>query len=176
MKTHNGNIGKINSDIGKITFETLDNFNIPYDEIYFGKPYADFYIDDLALNCFDDLEKELGYYNNKIEARDFHTINISSIPTIIKNGELSGENYYYENIPHNLKDLFPIYLKGNCETITIEKINGLTVTELYLSEILNKDTFIHILNSVNRIHNCNINNNDNINLYGNYAKKFAKQI
>ena len=51
MKTHNGNIGKINADIGKITFETLHKFNIPYDEIYFGKPYADFYIDDLALNC-----------------------------------------------------------------------------------------------------------------------------
>jgi capsule biosynthesis phosphatase len=61
MKTHHGNIGKINADIGKITFETLENFNIPYDEIYFGKPYADFYIDDLGVSCFDDLEKELGY-------------------------------------------------------------------------------------------------------------------
>ena len=43
MKTHCGNIGKINADIGKITFETLDKFNIPCDEIYFGKPNADFY-------------------------------------------------------------------------------------------------------------------------------------
>jgi hypothetical protein len=50
MKTHNGNIGKINADIGKITFDTLEKFNIPYDEIYFGKPHADFYIDDLAIN------------------------------------------------------------------------------------------------------------------------------
>ena len=24
---------------------------------YFGKPQADFYIDDLAINCFDNLEK-----------------------------------------------------------------------------------------------------------------------
>ena len=85
-----GNVGKINADIGKITFETLEKFNIPYDEIYFGKPYADFYIDDLAINCFDDLEKELGYYNNKIEPRDFHTIQTGSFETIIKKGDLKG--------------------------------------------------------------------------------------
>ena len=183
MKTHNGNIGKINSDIGKITFETLDKFNIPYDEIYFGKPYADFYIDDLALNCFYDLEKETGYYNSKIEPREFHSIEIGNINTIIKKGNLIGENYYYQNIPCSLKDLFPIYLSGDNNTITIEKILGSTVTDLYLSEILNKDTFIHILNSINRIHNYNINdnnindniNNNDINIYENYASKLINR-
>ena len=48
--------------IGKITFDTLDKYDIPYDEIYFGKPYADYYIDDLAINCYDELEKKLGFY------------------------------------------------------------------------------------------------------------------
>lgn len=175
MKTHNGNIGKINSDIGKITFETLDKFNIPYDEIYFGKPYADFYIDDLALNCFDDLEKEMGYYNYKIEPRDFHTIENGNINTIIKNGDLKGEKYYYENIPTSLKDVFPIYISGNDTTITIEKINGITVTELYLSEMMNENTFIHILNSVNRIQNCDIIIDDDINVYENYASKLINR-
>jgi capsule biosynthesis phosphatase len=175
MKTHNGNIGKINSDIGKITFETLDKFNIPYDEIYFGKPYADYYIDDLAFNCFDNLEKELGYYNNKIEPRDFHSIEVSNIDTIIKKGDLKGEKYYYENIPASLKDMFPIYLLGKDTSIIIEKINGTTVTELYLSEILNKNTFIHILRSIDRIQNCNINCDDDINIYANYALKLINR-
>jgi capsule biosynthesis phosphatase len=174
MKTHNGNIGKINADIGKITFETLDDFNIPYDELYFGKPYADFYIDDLALNCFDDLEKEMGYYNNKIEPRDFHTINSGSFDTIIKNGDLKGENYYYENIPHYLKDMFPLKISGNSKNIVIEKIHGLTVTDLYLSEMLTKDTLTHILNSINRIQNCDIINDD-INIYDNYASKLINR-
>jgi len=174
MKTHNGNIGKINSDIGKITFETLDKFNIPYDEIYFGKPYADFYIDDLALNCFDDLEKEMGYYNNKIEPRDFHTISVGSFDTIIKNGDLKGENYYYDNIPQSLKDIFPLKISGNSKNIVIEKIHGLTVTELYLSEMLTKDTFTHILNSINRIQNCDIINDD-INIYENYSSKLINR-
>ena len=174
MKTHNGNIGKINADIGKITFETLDKFNIVYDEIYFGKPYADFYIDDLALNCFDDLEKEMGYYNSKIEPRDFHSIETGNIDTIIKKGNLEGEYYYYQNIPYSLKDMFPIILLGDNTSITIEKLNGTTATELYLSEILNKSTFIHILKSVDRIQNCNININD-INIYENYASKLTNR-
>lgn len=174
MKTHNGNIGKINADIGKITFETLDKFNIVYDEIYFGKPYADFYIDDLALNCFDDLEREMGYYNSKIEPRDFHSIETGNIDTIIKKGNLEGEYYYYQNIPCSLKDMFPIFLLGDNTYITIEKLNGTTATELYLSEILNKNTFIHILKSVDRIQNCNINIDD-INIYENYASKLTNR-
>ena len=71
MKTHNGNIGGLMADIGKITFESLDKFDIPYDEIYFGKPYADFYIDDNAISAFDDMEKEMGFYQDFIKPRDF---------------------------------------------------------------------------------------------------------
>ena len=167
MKTHSGNIGKINVDIGKITFETLEKFDIPYDEIYFGKPYADFYI--------DDLEKELGYYDNKIDPRDFHTIQKGNIDTIIKKGDLKGERFYYENIPTCLKDLFPIYLSGDNEAITIEKIIGITVTEIYLSEMLNKNTFIHILNSICRIQDCDITIDNDINLYNNYASKLINR-
>lgn len=180
MKTHDGNIGKINSDIGKITFDTLDKFDIPYDEIYFGKPYADFYIDDLALSCFDDLEREMGYYNDKIKPRDFHNIEFHQFDAVIKEGDLIGENYYYKNIPNSLKDLFPIYLSGNDTRITIEKINGLTVTDMYLSEILTENTFIHILNSIDRIQkynvdNLNNNNIDNINIYENYVLKLTNR-
>lgn len=175
MKTHNGNIGKVYADIGKVTFETLDKFSIPYDEIYFGKPNADFYIDDLAINCFDNFEKELGYYDNKIEPRYFHTINAHSFETIIKNGDLKGENYYYENIPKSLKELFPLYISGNESTITIEKIHGISVTELYLSKMINDNLFIYILNSINQIHNCDIIIDKDNNLYGNYSAKLIKR-
>ena len=176
MKTHNGNIGKINADIGKITFDTLDKFDIPYDEIYFGKPYADFYIDDLGINCFDDLEKELGYYNSKIQPRDFHTIEFNNFETITKKGNVKGENFYYQNIPLNLKDMFPIYLSGDSNYITIEKINGITVTDLYLSELLKENTLVHILNSICRIQNEQINDNvTEYNIYDNYSKKIKER-
>tara|TARA_Y100000768_G_scaffold386187_1_gene373976 strand:- start:1289 stop:3166 length:1878 start_codon:yes stop_codon:yes gene_type:complete len=173
MKTHNGNIGKINADIGKLTFNTLEKFDIPYDEIYFGKPNADFYIDDLALSCFDDLEREMGYYNTKIEPRDFHTIETNYTQTITKKGDLKGEYFYYNNIPNGLKELFPVYISGNEQSITIQKIAGATLTDIYLSELLTKDNFINVLNSICRIHQ--ISSSDDVNIYDNYANKLEKR-
>ena len=176
MKTHQGNIGKINADIGKVTFETLEKFEIPYDEIYFGKPYADFYIDDLAVNCFDNLEKELGYYNNIIKPRDFNYIEENYVNIITKKGSLDGENYYYQNIPFTIKDLFPLYFGGNDNCLKIEKITGTTLTDLYLSELLSENTLINILNSIVRIQTSYCNDDKhNINIYDNYAPKLINR-
>lgn len=49
MKTHNGNVSKVIADIGKVTLDWLEKYEIPYDEIIFGKPWADVYIDDNAF-------------------------------------------------------------------------------------------------------------------------------
>lgn len=52
MRTHQGNIGKINASTAKDVFIWLDSNNIPYDEIYFGKPWCGrngFYVDDKAI-------------------------------------------------------------------------------------------------------------------------------
>ena len=49
MKTLSGNLGKINAIQGPVLFEWLKKYEIPYDEIYFGKPDADVYIDDKGL-------------------------------------------------------------------------------------------------------------------------------
>jgi len=179
MNTHKGNVGKVLCDIGKITFDTLEKFNIPFDEIYFGKPQADIYIDDLALNCFDNMEKELGFYMDIVEPRDFNQISSNTMSTIIKRSEdLSGEIFYYSNIPKSLKDLFPLFINSdsNNKCLTIEKIKALTVTNLYLSELLKEDTLIHIMNSIKRIHDTqNDNLTENINIYENYAVKLKKR-
>lgn len=52
MRTYNGNIGKINANTGKILFQWLEKYDIPFDEIYFGKPWCGkngFYVDDKAI-------------------------------------------------------------------------------------------------------------------------------
>jgi capsule biosynthesis phosphatase len=49
MATQQANLGKVLKNIGKITLDWLDKYNIPYDEIHFGKPNAHLYIDDRAL-------------------------------------------------------------------------------------------------------------------------------
>lgn len=179
MKTHQGNVGKCMSDIGKITFDTLEKFDIPYDEIYFGKPYADVYIDDLALNSYDNLEKELGYYMDKINSRDFNQLDKDMIEIYIKSSNnLSGEIYYYKNIPYEIKDLFPILIDYdiNNKWYKIEKIKGITISNLYLSELLTIDTLKYIMNSIKRIQSVDIKNyNHNINIYGNYVNKLKKR-
>lgn len=50
MVTHNGDIEKIIADVGELTRDWLARYDVPYDELVFGKPYGDFYIDDKALN------------------------------------------------------------------------------------------------------------------------------
>lgn len=57
MKTCEGNLGLVNAKISKITLDWLEKHRIPYDEIYFGKPWAHIYVDDNAFrfNSWDDI-------------------------------------------------------------------------------------------------------------------------
>ena len=49
MSTCQGNVGKVMKNVGKITLDWLENHGIEYDEIYFGKPNAELYIDDRSI-------------------------------------------------------------------------------------------------------------------------------
>ena len=148
------------------------------DKIYFGKPEADIYIDDLALNCFDNLEKELGFYMDNILPRDFNTIEHNTIETYKKkSSDLSGEIYYYNHIPQNLKDLFPLLIDYDIDNkwYIMEKIIGNTATSLYLDELLTSETLIHIMNSLIRIHNTNNNDNEILYRYGNFNSDLSDE-
>lgn len=46
MKTCEGNVGKVLARQGAALFAWLARHEIEFDEIHFGKPYADVYIDD----------------------------------------------------------------------------------------------------------------------------------
>ena len=61
------------AELGPITFKTLADFSIPYDEIFFGKPWGHFYVDDLAICPFQGetplaLAKQTGFYPTDIKA------------------------------------------------------------------------------------------------------------
>lgn len=53
MKTQNGDVNKVIKNVGKITLDWLDKWNIPYDEIHFGEPNCSLYINDRALRFKD---------------------------------------------------------------------------------------------------------------------------
>jgi len=157
MRTHSGNIGSVIADIGKVTIETLNKFDIPYDELYFGKPYAHFYIDDLMIDPKTDLNKTLGYYMEDVQPRHFNTIEKGK--TFIKKSKekkLQGEKNYYLWIQNNSTDevkiLFPKMISYDEELIEIEFIDGLNFSTLYVNEILSKDHLDKLFEAVNTLH------------------------
>ena len=180
MKTHSGNVGKITADVGKITIDTLENFEIPYDELYFGKPYAHAYIDDLVINAFDDYQQELGVNNFSIDERDFNSLEDDTIPVITKRSEnaskLKGEIEWYLNLPRKLCNYAPSlvsYDDTNYSEYCVERILGLTFQEMFLSESLTTDGFQKLLDVLKTIHS--FNSKLNINIYENYAVKLKQR-
>ncbi len=52
MNTHSGNVGLITATTAKTLMQWLDRHDVPYDELYVGKPWAGkggFYVDDKAI-------------------------------------------------------------------------------------------------------------------------------
>lgn len=56
MQTQGHNVGKVMKNVGKITLDWLEENQIHYDEIFFGKPNADITIDDRVFK-FNDWKK-----------------------------------------------------------------------------------------------------------------------
>ena len=116
MLTHKHNIGKVIKDIALVTIQTLEQFNIPYDELIFGKPIADIYIDDRAMNPYINNISHFGLFfdetdfiPNKISTNKYNIIERKS-DIIYKTGPeqfMKGELYYYQNIPSQFFRHFP---------------------------------------------------------------------
>lgn len=68
MKTCDANVGMVVARQGKTLLNWLDDHQIEYDEIWFGKPNADLYIDDRALR-----------FNN-----NWHEIDIKALEQLAK--------------------------------------------------------------------------------------------
>lgn len=61
MATYNNNVGKVIANQAPIVIDWLKKWEIPYDELHFGKPNADYFIDDKAIAFvdFESLKKTL---------------------------------------------------------------------------------------------------------------------
>jgi len=188
MKTHHYNQGAVLADIGEITFKTLKDFNIPYDEIIFGKPIADIYIDDRSINPYINDMNLLGildYKNiktpiNKIDNNIYNSIEIEN--GIIKKTGLTkflqGEIFFYEKINQidntDIINLFPIFHKSfidyQISYIYMENINGIPLYYLYKYELITTNLLLKLLDIVKLLHtypniHIDITNKDIINNY-----------
>jgi capsule biosynthesis phosphatase len=192
MATHNHNVGAVIKDIGKVTFDTLDKFEIPYDELIFGKPLGDVYIDDRAYNPYDErIFKLIGEYqlindeiDNKIDNNKYNQIKcidekiIKKVDKNIGNGEL----YFYENInelKENQKYFVKYYGYKMSDTIDLklEKINGIPIAYLYINKTYSIKLFEELLRSINDIHKIKLDNKLEENEYiKNYEMKMRKRF
>lgn len=178
MKTCGGNVGMVMKQVGETTIKTLERLEIPYDEVIFGKPYADYYIDDLALNAMFDVGKKIGWKTSSsymssyrsssnnisdslpyaIEPRSFNTIEHVG-NTVIKSSyekTILGEMYFYQHIPLSLKHLFPTVSKiskvGGLKTISMDVINGTTFSHLLVDHCLTVERLNIFMLNLSQIH------------------------
>jgi len=169
MATHKNNVGSVIRDIGRQTFDTLEKFNIPYDELLFGKPIADIYIDDRAINPYRNDIESMGLIDytskevpiNKLNNNKYNSIELEG-NTVIKRGPceyLRGEIYYYENLSPNLSitRFFPKYysskITSNNAELRTEYIKGIPIYTLYKAELLTRDHIKQLFEILDCIHN-----------------------
>ncbi|TAQ89873.1 hypothetical protein B7494_g1812 [Chlorociboria aeruginascens] len=177
MRTHKGNLGAVLADIGPVTFAQLAKYDIPYHDIHFGKPWADVYVDDLAVNANLDTMREIGWLLEEpdptslvghtdakkagmIAARDFNTIQIIGDKVIksSKSENILGELYFYSHMPPQLAAIFPSiyhvdYLsETSTYTITMENRKGLTFSHLLVGRSITKGRLLSLLSALHKIH------------------------
>lgn len=169
METHKSNVGKVMKDIALVTFSTLEKFGIPYDEIIFGKPIADIYIDDRALNPYYNDISLFGFFGhtkefipNKMENNKYNKIDKieNEINKIGPERFIRGELFFYKNIPTELSSLFPSLKKYNSLEngeleITIDYINGIPLYFLYANETLTTSMIDHCFVYLDKLHTFN---------------------
>jgi len=173
MKTHRGNIGAIISDIGKITLDTLSRLEIPYDEFFFGKPHADFYIDDLGVNAFHPLDKILGFIDTKNQPRNFNKVDYNA-NRVIKTTNNLGEVYWYDNMPEEVKNMFPSIISATDNIIEMEKIRGINYSYLYTHGGLQEGEIDLLLTALKKIHKSS-QNEEEIDYHQNYGDKMSRR-
>jgi hypothetical protein len=121
-----------------------------------------------------DLERETGFYKTHIQERDFNSIKTGKLNVIIKTSttdKLRGEIFYYQNIPNEVRDLFPVLIDHNSTSYTIQKIHGITFSYLFVNDALTIQLFQKLLDSLNRLHI--IKDTSPHNIYINYVHKIA---
>ena len=74
MSTCNSNIGEVIKEVGMLTLEQLDLWDFEYDEIHFGKPSADLYVDDKAfhVSCMANIKNVLNVIQAQKDAIDYN--------------------------------------------------------------------------------------------------------
>lgn len=174
MRTHGGDTSAVIDDIGELTKRQLDRFNIPYDEIIFGKPYADMYVDDLAVLPQMGLERQTGFYmDSGLEPRSWNTVEIQE-KTVLKRGpadEISGEIGWYRNLPDELSSIAPKLVRSDQGSLEIERVLGIPMSQLHVGGALTARDLETLLTTLDQLHSHPVAGA--VDIYANYGDKIG---
>lgn len=200
MKRRGGAVAAALADVGRLTFAQLEAHGIPYDEVVFGKPHADVYVDDRAVNPLlgDKFEDAIGWdlcaakTNSDLEAavapRHFNSIRRVGDDHIEKTGPRSvmrGEIHWYQHMPAELSDLFPQaasvkeHPAQELSSIVMGRVIGVTFSHLVVNCCLSPGRLTLLLNSLHRLHTCrqneaNVSHTDEL-ICSNYTAKVRQR-
>lgn len=166
------------AEYGHCTFKMLKELGIPYDELHFGKPYADVYVDTRSLNAMADIERDLGWHvgpsqihsqfeaiDGAIDARAFNLVRAAGKEHVVKTSKpdvLRGECHWYRSIPPSLTDLFPTPIEvvdgdkavdgEGLSMIKMTRVSGVTFSHLVTTRLLMKAWVKRLVHGLHRIH------------------------
>lgn len=165
----------------------LDEFCISYDEVELHDDDKDFTVVVGANNVdiHGDLNKALGIprtfeltavkprHFNKIVMSDLRVLKTSSVES------LTGEAFFYENIPKELLTLFPKFIskvvEGEKMTIAMSKVEGTTFSQLLVNRCVNDQRLALVLECLKNIHDHGngktCGKHADLDFYFNYARK-----
>ena len=139
-------------------YDVLKRYEIPCDKLYLCKPHADTYIDDLAHNVCEDLQKATGFYQTSVAERSHNSLALSTLKTLIKRSTLplDSEIHWYTNMPASVRHLFPAFIRAASDGTwyEVEKVECTSCSYLYVNECLTVDHLLRILGSLRTIHTC----------------------
>lgn len=178
----NSNIikNKVEKDIKKLTKKQLKEFKIPYNELVFGKPHANFYIDNLAVNSLNNLNYKLGYYDSQdSESRIFNDVIVGEKFTIKKSTnkiKIKNEIKYLKTIPEKIKNFFPKIKSFGEDWYKMETLKGIKVSYLLENDLLKLKHIDLIFKYLTQFHNYKSKDINFKKYHKNYTEKFDIRI
>ena len=196
METCNSNLGRAGKRGMMSVLNKLEEFKIPYDEIYFGKPWAHLYVDDKAWNQYTNPNFPEFMFNYSATSDPVClprncSNNENSLfqrgSTLIKEGpasSLEGEIYFYKTVSGTpMQSMFPAYYgsKHTVEksTIEMEFIQGVTPSALFRNSLMTRNILSSIYAAVNGLHTSTLTDGSVVtpqDILDNYIKKLNDRI
>ena len=160
------------ADVARETFALLERLDVPFDEIIFGKPQADVYIDDRAINPYfnsmrsmglpvlDSLESSAPALGNAMPNERGNALRAVDGGRVVKSGPSStmrGEAFFYEAVKAlPIARHFPAFHGSSTPAgeITVSVVKGVPLTTVLRAGLLAENNIESAVAALAEMHSC----------------------